>query len=454
MRDHLTQSKKIKHIPSFVFFILSTALLMQGCTLFSDDTFDGGNGTETNPYQISTIDQLQAIDDEEYLNKHFIQTGDIDASPSAEFQDGSGFRRIGTQKAPFTGSYNGNGYAIKDLKINFNKVDRNNGLFGYIKDAQLENIFVDNSNQLSNKKPDLQTAFKINPDQIDRQSFVDIDLSDAGGIGGLVGLNDRGVIKNCKFKGNVSGHISQSVGGLVGLNNGLIEDSHFEGNVSGGNASGLVVRNIGTIIDSHATGQFDGMAAYGLSAINQGEIIQSSVTGEIWGGHTTAAFVGTNEGIIDACFAKGYVFGYQRIAGFVAINNSNISDSYSKMTIEHVFSPGYDNKSAAVLVVKNQLNGVIEQSFVAGKIVDSDIESANNAVAVFNEGIITAAYWDTESTGQHEGVGEGSPEGATGLTTQQMTGPAAEQYMPEFDWVNVWRTTEDGYPVLRWQEDE
>jgi len=25
--------------------------------------------------------------------------------------------------------------------------------------------------------------------------------------------------------------------------------------------------------------------------------------------------------------------------------------------------------------------------------------------------------------------------------------------MPEFNWVNIWRTTEDGYPVLRWEEE-
>jgi hypothetical protein len=35
-----------------------------------------------------------------------------------------------------------------------------------------------------------------------------------------------------------------------------------------------------------------------------------------------------------------------------------------------------------------------------------------------------------------------------------MTGDAARENMPGFDWGNVWTTSPDGYPILRWQLEE
>jgi trimeric autotransporter adhesin len=68
-----------------------------------------------NPYTVGTFDDLMAMRYENYLEKHFIQISDIDASPSKDIGDFSGFIPIRTLKAPFTGSYNGNGYQITDL---------------------------------------------------------------------------------------------------------------------------------------------------------------------------------------------------------------------------------------------------------------------------------------------------------------------------------------------------
>jgi len=90
----------------------------------SNKLFNDGNGTAENPYQITTLEQLQRIADVENLDKHFIQVADIDASASTELQNGSGFKFIGDADQPFTGSYDGNGYSITNLKINFNKFDQ------------------------------------------------------------------------------------------------------------------------------------------------------------------------------------------------------------------------------------------------------------------------------------------------------------------------------------------
>lgn len=58
---------------------------------------DKGDGTEENPYQVSTLDDLKAVADN--LSAYYIQMADIDASgENAALIAGT-----------FTGHYNGNG---------------------------------------------------------------------------------------------------------------------------------------------------------------------------------------------------------------------------------------------------------------------------------------------------------------------------------------------------------
>ena len=49
------------------------------------------------------------------------------------------------------------------------------------------------------------------------------------------------------------------------------------------------------------------------------------------------------------------------------------------------------------------------------------------------------------------GVAKGSSIGLIGFEAHQMTGLSAQDNITEFDWINTWRTTEGGYPVLWWQ---
>lgn len=61
-------------------FILCS-ILLTSCDIFgSDELFEGGEGTSENPYRISNIDQLQAVDDTLYLDSHFVQVSDIKKS--------------------------------------------------------------------------------------------------------------------------------------------------------------------------------------------------------------------------------------------------------------------------------------------------------------------------------------------------------------------------------------
>ncbi len=175
-----------------------------------------GTGEENDPYIICNAMQLQFIGigtpKDELLGAFYELGKDIDASSISNFSP------IGTNSNQFTGTLDGKGFTISDLRININlttSVTLHAGLFGYTGGSEIRNIGLLN---------------------------VDIDASSSGSsyAGGLVGLNDRSSsITNSYSTGNVSSSSSGSfdfsyVGGLVGINNrsSSITNSYSTGNVS------------------------------------------------------------------------------------------------------------------------------------------------------------------------------------------------------------------------------
>jgi len=450
-----------KPVDSFL-IVLFALLLIQGCVNNSDSesTFNGGNGTEANPYQISTIEQLQAIAEEQNLDKHFIQVGDIDASPSAEFESNTalqkGFSPIGDANLPFTGSYNGNGYVIDNLYLKFTRSYDYNGMFGYIRNAKLENIYVNNYQQFSKK-----LKVKQHNNQYSQSVTVSSYLYQSNrniitrGLAGLVGVNEGGEIRNCHFRGGVSGYLGQGGAGFTGVNTGLIEYSSFEGIVSYDGSYGFVGLNTGEIRDSHAVVNAGGQSSTGFAGSNEGLIIRSYTDVVLSSDKVVAGFVFFNKGRIEMSFATGTASGIMRSAGFAIENSGTILDSYTwiEMNVRHVI--GFDELHVSPLVLENQADGIIKTSYSGASLkIDNEKAAVFSAgVAVENNGALHSVYWNRLASGLSKGVNVGDENGVKGLITSEMTGPAAETYMPEFDWNTVWRTTE-GYPVLRWQGEE
>lgn len=171
--------------------LLCVLLLFQGCLSNSktDQEFAGGSGTEESPYHVSTVHQLQRIAEGNYLDRHFIQINDIDASASAEFQDGWGFQPIGNEESPFTGSFDGGDYEISGLVVNYR--EKHTGLFGVVNDGTIRNTGV----IIGSQTPGKQTNEKFHPGSA-RHNYdlyeLNVDSEDLRTTGGLVGLNDGG----------------------------------------------------------------------------------------------------------------------------------------------------------------------------------------------------------------------------------------------------------------------
>lgn len=243
--------------------------------------FDGGDGTPGNPYQISRLDQLQAM--QEFPDSHFILIGDIDASDTST---GEGFNPVGDNTTPFTGSLDGNGFVISDLTIN-RSTEQYVGLFGVIADgATIENVYLENA-----------------------------DVTGGTEVGIMAGSNNGDIIDSYST-GAVSG--TDDVGGLAGRNNGTIQQS-FSSAVtlaSNENVGGLVGNNSSTILSAYATGDVTGNTNVGgLVGVNaaSGEITETYAAGAVSGSISVGGLMGVNNGTTDISYwdiqASGQVGG-------------------------------------------------------------------------------------------------------------------------------------------------
>jgi hypothetical protein len=146
-----------------------------------------GSGTEDDPYEIATAEDLAAINDYD-INAHYALVGDIDLSG------------ITWSTAPillFGGTFDGRGHTISNLTIDGSSYL---GLFGKI---MSDGIVTDLT---------IQNTYIIGYDY----------------IGSLAGCS-YGRIKNCHATGSVTGEFL--VGGLVGLVN-MLYGTTFEDSVS------------------------------------------------------------------------------------------------------------------------------------------------------------------------------------------------------------------------------
>ncbi len=97
-----------------------------------------GSGTEADPYQITSEDDLNSLatlvnDGNDFDGEYFIVTQDITMSDA-------NFAPIGRDSSyPFSGTFDGNGKTITDLHIN---VGGNAGLFGYLDGATVTDLTI------------------------------------------------------------------------------------------------------------------------------------------------------------------------------------------------------------------------------------------------------------------------------------------------------------------------
>ena len=276
-----------------------------------------GRGTEAQPYLISDLDQLRWISEHPDLwGKHYKQLNNIDASPTATWNDGEGWSSIGSEySSRFTGSYDGQNFVIDGLTANRPNKEFQS-LFGCADGAKVSNVHLTN-----------------------------IDIYGEYHCGGLVGLNLSGRIDNCSVSGSVRGY--RFIGGLIGENGSgsLITNCFSEGNVNVaylGTCGGLVGSNNGSIKYSYSSVWVSGSGDLGgFVGSNSGFIWGCYSTGGMTGNSgSNGGFVGVNRGQIYHCYSRGGASGYGDVGGFVGESGGTILNCYSTGTAQATGSRG------------------------------------------------------------------------------------------------------------------
>jgi hypothetical protein len=241
-------------------------------TISQAATYGGGNGTLSEPYQIWTAGQMNTIGaNPADWTKNFKLMADIDMSAYT----GTQYKIIGNATAKFTGTFDGNGYVIRNLTYSTALAVDYVGLFGWIEGAVIQNLGIKNS------------------------SFS----SGGRNIGGLAGRSYRGTITACYTTGSISGF--QYVGGLVGYNYESSLTSCYSASVTSGDSyiGGLVGRQYtGAISACYAAGAVTGSSYVGglIGRNYQGKVICCYATGKLSADFSSGGLCG------DATLGGGY----------------------------------------------------------------------------------------------------------------------------------------------------
>ncbi|MCS4162891.1 hypothetical protein GGP94_003340 [Salinibacter ruber] len=280
--------------------------------------------------------------------------------------------------------------------------------------------------------------------------------SSTGIAGGLIGESNDATIRNSKASGNVDSE-SERAGGLIGYSFGsTVDNSEATGSVTGTARVGGLIGDLSRrsdVTDSKATGSVQGESGIGgLVGYSLGSSVgNSEATGRVKGtGSEIGGLIGRGSGgligrqRVRSSVARGNVTGGDRAGGLIGFNqdDSRIVDSYAEGDVS-------GDKEVGGLVGGNVQDSEIAESYAVGKV--SGNEDVGGLVGV-NGASISSSYWDTETTGQSDGVGRGSPDGTTGLTTSEMQGNSAEENMDGFDFQSTWQAVMGDYPALQWEE--
>lgn len=180
-----------------------------------NNSFSGGDGSETNPYLITSVDEFKKLQQENYYygNYHFKLLCDLDLK-------GVDMSVIGTDNKPFNGVFDGNYHTIYNYQLTGKDVltaeDKSQylGIFGY-NEGVIKNLYLDEK----------EGVFNINNVNSENETLVNF-------AGGIVAVNkSKGVVENCTINGlemrirmdnDTDSKESLIVGGIVGLNEGTV----------------------------------------------------------------------------------------------------------------------------------------------------------------------------------------------------------------------------------------
>ncbi|HML74453.1 MAG TPA: GLUG motif-containing protein [Anaerohalosphaeraceae bacterium] len=433
---------------SFGVLVVSVVLNLSVISLGA--TYGGGSGTRVNPYQIWTPEQLNTIGaNPDDWRKRFILMADIDMSAYT----GTQYKIIGDSRIKFTGTFDGNDHIIRNLTY---KTSSNGyvGLFGCAENAVIKNLGLENISISSYYGGSVGGLAGINYSGTIISCYATGSINSkcsSEGIGGLVGDNINGKLTDCFSSCSVEDVYGTDIGGLVGLNTGVLVYCRATGSVKGWDeVGGLVGNNRGPIFNCYAAGSSGPGDIGGFAGFNEYcPLSNCYATGAVTGTDTRACvggLVGDNYyGSIAGCFARGTVSGVgHSLGGLVANNCGTITACYAIGNVS-----GTNEYAIGGLIGHNSgyASGVTA-CYAAGAVSTTGSGFIGGLIGGQDAGSASSCFWDVESTGQTAGTGTGSSAGIIGKTTALMQARSTFE-SAGWDFADTWAICDGmNYPRL------
>lgn len=391
--------------------------------------FSGGNGSAGSPFIVTTPAQLVAISDGWYSSpldwscagSSFIQGANIDMT-------GIDFRPIAPQAPEYSGTYDGDGYAITNLSINV-PTSTAVGLFGITMGATITDLTVQGT-----VTGQLEVGSVIG--KMDGGTLSDItlnvDVSGGYAVGGAVGT------ALLLSVGAPSIQRVTSAGSVTGLSLGVISGfptpqvvGGIAGNVGGGTLTQAVVT--GDVLDTTSSGlYFGGVAGQALTTAIDG----SQMTGNVIAPESArvGGLVGrlATSSSLSNSFVRGDVTGSTEVGGLVGqVSGSEVENSLSTGVVAATGSPS-----------------------VIGGSIGSRAGSSSEMGVVWNSEVNTPG---TRAIGNvspdPDAITAASTNQAKSITTYSSAGWSISQgWGASTTWgICSGTSVNDGYPYLRWR---
>jgi hypothetical protein len=426
--------------------VISILFILVSVGLCADGVLPIGAGTETDPYQIASLDNLLYLSTNNYLweeDTYFVQTADIDAGDTQNWNDGDHDDNPETPEEPmgfipigviyynyFAGNYNGQGYAIDSLYI-YRPTDRFIGLFGYTNGAEISNLGVTNTN-----------------------------IEGYHNVGGLAGIGDY-YITNCFSTGFITGHYD-SVGGLVGGFFGEMSNCYSDANVLGieDSTGGLIGRLGGNVISSYSTGDVTGVLEVGgLAGKSEAYCIITNCfsTSNVYGQGIVGGLVGLNfHSDINNCYSTGNVMDIPPTTSYNNICGGLVGRNYQYSEINNSYSIGdVSGRLRIGGLVGDNYNSLVNNCYSIGFVSGTDDVGGLIGILRQNSEVYNS-FWDIDTSGQS------TSNGGTGKTSYEMQSVVTFTSSGwDFAWEiengsdDIWGINgndNEGYPFFIWQD--
>lgn len=371
--------------------------------------FGGGSGTAEDPFLVATAGHLEHLAamvnyGYDFAGMEILQVADLELYGSAEHP----WTPIGTETAPFRGSYNGNCHTISGLYVE-GTGDDPVGLFGVAEDAVIACLDIKDSTfqggvvgAVAGRVTDCGLVDCCALDNV--TVTLTAEGGSAGGVVGMAAASDLCQIGFCSGQAQVSGPVyGGSIGGIIGSS-------------TGRNLQVVACRSSGTV--AYEGKDTRSVIAGGILGYSGGGyVIQCYSTADVrcWDQGSSGGIVGASKGYtsILSCYATGEM------------------------------GSGETGYGAGGIISLLSSGDTVQQCYFTGSYSSEGTYTCAPITRIVSYGTISQCYYlDSAASGF-------KPSGTASLTSSQMK---QTLYFYNWDFDGTWGFAEgenSGYPVLK-----